>query len=103
MTIERGYLIGVEPKASGIKICNQKIQQLEVYNKKWMLTRDYYSVHLSEITEGESNQIKNLHSWTAPDDCLIQFKQSPYLAEDLMVLGEKSKLYKCRLDERQDS
>jgi len=96
--VERGAIKSVEPKASGAKISNMKIQQLEVFNKKWLLSRDYYSVHLSEITEEDPLSVKDIHSWTAPEDCLIQFKQSPYLANDLFILGERSKLYRCHLD-----
>lgn len=45
-------------------------------------------------------QIEKDFSWSCESDCLIKFRQSPYIAEHVMLLSEKSKFFKCNLDQR---
>jgi hypothetical protein len=61
------------------------------------MSKDYYNIKLSSIKQGEDIKVNSEHNWGSTE-CLIKFKRSPYVAEDYLVLSEKSIFYDIQLD-----
>ncbi|TNV86928.1 hypothetical protein FGO68_gene10879 [Halteria grandinella] len=102
ITIANDKVTNHKTVASDLQVMFNGIQQLEFYNQKHLLSRDYYSLQLSTVSQGEDDVISLVKelSWSCDTDCLIKFRQSPYLAEQVVIMSEKSKFFTCRLDER---
>lgn len=76
------------------------ITQLETFrqgNKIKIMSKDYFNVKLSEFDIAGESGVTALHEWGA-SECLIKFRQSPYVLEDFLVLSEKSIFYNIHLD-----
>ena len=67
-------------------------------NQEHLFARDYYTISIFKIiNSGETIELKLVKECFCADECLVRFKQSPYIGEEIMVLSDKSSFYQCSL------